>query len=413
MGRPEAVLPHYSFFEALAGMDESSAEWGPISAGLVTLRLFDAWVQEGARVVASDSWTLRAVREAISAIDPRNSVRALLKSIVDSMEASRTARVAVVAPRLMAYARALQYAAKWSLAADVYRTVLEHVDTEHDADVAIAAGMQLGACLRVMARWDEALEAYTTAGEIAARTDDIMNVLKSRIAEANVALDRGNIPAAEMLLDETIERATEHGLTELRAFALQDRGIVAFRRGDFEKAIRCSYEALGTFKDQVAKDRALADLAVEFYEMGLLSAARDANLMLAATAQEQYTRWAAMINLLEIAARDGREPIFEQYRRELGSAELPAVLAANYYYYVGQGYRLFDKRSQAEAALQRALEIASRHQLNEMIFKAEQSLEELRDGNRVAALREATPTATVSEVANAIREMRALAGVGD
>ncbi|MBX6331703.1 MAG: hypothetical protein IRY91_07640 [Gemmatimonadaceae bacterium] len=411
MGRPGTVLPHYAFFEALAGMSEESADWSATSAGLVTLRLFDAWVAEGARVVAADSWSLRAVREAIAAIDGRSSIRALLRSVVDAMEAARTPRVATVAPRLMAYARALQFDAKWELAADVYETVISHVNLIEDADVAISANMQLGACRRVLAQWDDALSAYTTAGQIATMTGDVMNVLKSRIAEANVALDRGNIPAAEAILDETIQSATDQRLMEIRAFALQDRGIVARRRRDFETSIRYSYEALSSFKDQVAKDRALADLAVTFYDMGLLSAARDANLMLAATAQEQYTRWAAMINLLEIAVRDCREPVFEQYRRELASIELPAVLAAYYYFYVGQGYRMFKKLGQARAAFERALDIASQHEVNEIRLKAEESLEELGEEITTPAADVPELSPAVTEVANAIREMRTLAGV--
>ncbi|HEX6533211.1 MAG TPA: hypothetical protein VF041_01370, partial [Gemmatimonadaceae bacterium] len=144
MGSSDTVLPHFPFFEALAGMSESDAEWRSTSAGLVTLRLFDAWASEGPRVVASDSWSVRAVRETIAAVDPRSSHRALLTSIVDSMELARTVRVAVVAPRLMAYARALQFDAKWALAADVYRTVLSHVQPVMESDVVVAANMQLG-----------------------------------------------------------------------------------------------------------------------------------------------------------------------------------------------------------------------------------------------------------------------------
>src|SRR6185437_16926372 len=105
---------------------------------------------------------------------------------------------------------------------------------------------------------------------------------------------------------------------------------------------------LSLFEAQTAKDRALSDLAATFVDMGMLDAARDAHLMLAATAVEQYTRWVATINLLEIAARDQREPVFEQYRRELADAELPATLAAYFEFYTGQGYRAFDRNEQAQ-----------------------------------------------------------------
>lgn len=417
MGRSQVKLPHYAFFEALARCEnESCAEWRTTSAGLLTLRLFDDWVMEGGSAVSLDSWGLRCVRESISAIDAGSSVRALLTSLVDSMQLARHARVAVVAPRLMAYARALQFDAKWSLAADVYRTVLQNAEPAADTDVVIAANMQLGACMRVLAQWSEARGAYAAAAEVAAFTGDVANVLKARIAEANVMLARGNLPSAEKILDSVIEGAEESGLTEIRAFALQDRGEVARKRGDLEVALGYTYEALSCHESQAAKDRALADLAANFFDMGLLSAARDANLMLAATATEQYTRWVATINLLEIAARDRRQPVFEQYRRELADAALPATLAAYFEFYTGQGYRIFDRAEQAETWLQRAVDTASRHQISEVVIKAEQSLSELHKGIELRrAIEDKKQTVEhserVMEVAGAIHEMRTLAGV--
>ncbi len=417
MGRSNVKLPHYAFFEALAQCEnETCAEWRTMSAGLVTLRLFDDWVMDGASAVSSDSWTLRCVRESISAIDAGSSLRALLTSLVDSMQLARHGRVALVAPRLMAYARALQFDAEWALAVDVYRTVVRNAEPVADADVVISANMQLGACLRMLAEWSDARGAYATAAEVAAFTGDVMNVLKARIAEANVLMARGNLPAAEKILDAVIESADESRLTELRAFALQDRGAVARQRGDVDKAVSLAYEALSTFSDQMARDRVLADLAVAFVDLGLLSAARDANLMLAATAQEQYTRWVATINLMEIASRDRREPVFEQYRRELLEANLPATLMAFYLYYVGQGYRIFGRVEQAKASLERALDMASRHEINEVLIKAEQSLSEMREGGAVVSTQagekqsiELSPR--VAEVAGAIHDMRTLAGL--
>ena len=413
MGRSQVKLPHYAFFEALARCEnESCAEWRTTSAGLLTLRLFDDWVMEGGSAVSLDSWGLRCVRESISAIDSGSSVRALLTSLVDSMQLARHARVAVVAPRLMAYARALQFDAKWALAADVYRAVLQNAEPAADTDVVIAANMQLGACMRVLAQWSEARGAYAAAAEVAAFTGDVASVLKARIAEANVMMARGNLPAAEKILDSVIESADESGLTEIRAFALQDRGAVARQRGDIERAVGCAYEALSTFESQVAKDRALADLAVAFTDMKLFDAARDANLMLAATAHEQYTRWVAVINLLEIASLDRREPVFEQYRRELLAANLPASLEAHYYYYVGQGYRTFGRNEQAKQALERAIDAASKHQINEVVIKAEQSLSEIAAGSAHAEKSlSVEPSQRVTEVADAIHEMRTLAGV--
>ncbi len=240
-----------------------------------------------------------------------------------------------------------------------------------------------------------------------------MNVLRARISEANLSIDRGNLPRAQALLEETIRESSANRLTEVKSLAMHARAEVAIKRGDFEVAIAMAYEALDGLTAPVARDRVLADIAVAFYELGMRSSARDAYLILAATAQEQYSRWVAVINLMECAAAEGREPMFEQYRRELADASLPVTLACQYHYFVGQGFSLFGRNAQAKAALERAIELAEQHHINEVLFKAEQSLEALRDGGVViiANAPEFSPTPEVERVAHAVREMRELAGV--
>jgi tetratricopeptide (TPR) repeat protein len=416
MRSSQRPLQHLSFFEALASMQEDSPDWRAASAGLVTLRLFDAWVEEGPSVVASDAWGLRAVREAIAAVDRRSTHRALLTSVVDAMTAAPVVRIATVAPRLMAYARVLQLDARWQLASDVYRTVIAHAHPVEDADVVVTSNMQLGACLRMMADWSEAALAYSTAGQIAALTGDIMNVLRSRVSEANISIDRGNLPQAEAILEETIARAREARQAETTALALHARAHVASLRQDYELAIRLAYEALEGTREPTARDRILADIATAFSDLGVRSAARDAYLIIAATAQEQYLRWAATINLMELAAQDRIEPVFEQYRREVGGAAgaLPPAMAAYYFYAVGQGYRMFNRPELARPSLERAIEIAAAHQINQLLFEAESCLSGLRAGSRVSAppAREASEASEETrEVAGALHRMRRMAGV--
>jgi tetratricopeptide (TPR) repeat protein len=409
---PES-LPHLAFFEALGSMEEGSGEWRETSAGLVTLRLVDSWFTEGPSVVAPDGWSLRAVRESIHRADRGSSIRSILSSIVDTMQALHDVRVTTLAPRLMAYARALMFDARWTLAADVHRTIIAYAHPIEDADVVIEANMQLGACLRTLAQWQDAAVAYSVAGQIAAMSGDMVNVLRSRVSEANIAIDRGNLPHAEAILEETITRTgTTPAFAETRALALHARAHVAHLRKNYELAVRLGYEALGGTRTQTARDRVLIDIATSFTELGVRSAARDAYLILAATAQEQYTRWVAQINLMELAALDGQQTVFEEHRRDLSTAILPASLSAYYFYYVAQGYRLFDRERAAEAALSRAVDIASKNQLSQILIQAEQALEEIRAGRPPAAPAEAQdPPQSAVPVAAAIREMRELTGV--
>jgi tetratricopeptide (TPR) repeat protein len=345
-------------------------------------------------------------------MEPGTTGRALLSKVLEALDpAGGLASVRFVTPRLMAYARALQLDGEWALAADVYRTVLAHAHPLNDADSVINANLMIAACSRTLARWDDAWAAYGSAGEVAALTGDIMSMLKARIGEANVLSDRGNLPEAETILDQTILDAEQLGMMELRAIALQDRAHTAHRRGDYDAAIAMQYLALQDVRTDSSRDRVLADLAASFFEIGLRTAARDANLVLAATAQEQFTRWQATINLMELAGADRFEPVFEQYRRELSSAELPPVLAAWYFFYSGQGFRMFDHPEQARAAFERALEIAKRHQLHQIAFHAEQALGDLKDGVSLTAQSPAATSPMVDEAAAGVRRIRELAGI--
>ena len=55
-------LRHLAFFEEIANREEHEPEWRTATAGLVVLRLVDAWLEDGASSVARGSWGVRAVR---------------------------------------------------------------------------------------------------------------------------------------------------------------------------------------------------------------------------------------------------------------------------------------------------------------------------------------------------------------
>jgi len=411
-------LSHMPYFERLAELANDSTEWRSVSAALVVLRLFDSWMTAGAEVVVDDAPGLNAVREQIAAMDIHDTTRGLLSSIVESMVVAEQPRIVTVAPRLMAFGRAMQHAAKWPLAADIYRTVLSYATPVANADTVIQANMQLGRCLRVLAEWDESLTCFAAASQVATMTDDMMSILRARIQEANIAIDRGNLPYAENLLDDTINMAKESGLTEIRATAIHDRAHLALRKGRPEEAVVLQYEALQGVRGQMARDRVLNDLGASFSMLGVYSAARDAYLVVAATAQEQYMRWTAMINLLDLAADERRETLFEQYRRDLEDVALPPTLATYYYYFVANGHRAFDRPLLAKAAIERAIELATENKLGQWLMKAEQILDDLKKDEvrqRGVEIRSkaASWSPEVLGIATKLSELRTMAGVAE
>ena len=412
MIQSEQTLRHLAFFEALAELDESDARWRSTSAGLVVLRLFDAWMEHGPFRSGGDAWGIQPVRDAVAAVDAGNPARLILAGVVEAI--AQGAEPSMVTPRLLAYARALDYTAAWRLSADVYHTVIAHAHPIEESDSVIDANMQYGYCSRMLGRWEEAALAYTQAGEVAVAIGDIVKVLRARVADAKLAIDRGNLPRAESILDETVTRATDPKgmLTEMRSIALHERANVAILRGQYENAVRFAYEALDGLTNPADRDRVLLDIAAAFVELGVLSAARDALVVLAATAQEQYLRWAATVNLLEVAGREGRELVFEQYRRELANAPLPASLEANYYLAVGKGYAGFGRVEPARGALTKALDVATHHAFHQLIHAAEAELRQLeRTETSRRQPSEYQPSADVEEIVAAIHNMREEAGL--
>ncbi len=404
-------LRHLPFFTELASLEERDAGWRSVSAGLVLLRLVDAWIEEGAAVVAADGWGVRSVEAAIEEMPAGMPARTILMSVLDSLLHSRGGDMHAVAPRLMAYARSLDLDAKWSLAADVYDTVIAHVHPDEDSEIAVNALLRRGHCLRELGEFTDATSSFSIAAELAHRTGDMIGTLRARIGEAKIVVLRGNLPRADAMLDETIELAAKHNCHEVRSMATHDRAHIAQMRGQYDVAVRLAYDAMRDSVVESERDRILNDLAASFYMLGVKSAARDAFLILAATAREQYQRWAATINLMELSAEDGAEIQFERYRQQLSNASLPPILRTQFALHAGRGYQLFGNVDAARGWLEQAHETASKHAFNQLIFEAEAAL-----SNNVPARADRPPTRPfdiprdVENIARDLKEMRQLTG---
>ena len=403
------MLRHLPFFEALAALDEGSPAWRGTAAGLGVLRLIDAAATEGPAWADENRWGVHAARTAVEAMDAAPA-RTVLLGLVELVAEGDARDADRVAPRLFAYARTLDLDARYDLAADVYATVAALADPTVHADVVGDAYMRLGYCHRMVGRFDDARVAYAVARQLAAAAGDEVKVLRGRVAEGNLARAAGNLPRAEAVLDAVIAEAAALGLTEVRAIALHDRATVAHARGDSETAVRLLHAALEDAQSPIARDRLLGDIAVAFGSLGARESARDALLVLSATAQDQRTRWLAAINLLELAALDGAELVFEQYRRQLERVALPVDLEASLHLFVGQGLRAFGRTDAARAALARAHGVATACGLNQLAFEAEAALDALERGERRRVVASQALPECLRPAARAMEALRTLVG---
>jgi tetratricopeptide (TPR) repeat protein len=366
----------------------------------------DTWIEEGAAAVAANGWGLRSVEAAIEEVDAGLPARSVLQSIVTALKSSPTNDMRAIAPRLLAYGRALDLDAKWALAADVYETVIAHVHPVEDSDVAITAYLRHAYCMRSTGSIDEAAHSYLTASQIAESVSDIFGVLRAQIGAATIAKARGNLPQAESLLDDAIVQAEAHELKDVHAMALHDRADLAYLRGNFDMAIRVAYQALEGTRDPINRDRLLNDIAGSFYMLGVRSVARDTYLIIEATAQEQYQRWVASINLMEIAASDGSRVVFERYHRALEQAALPPALQAQFYLHAGEGFAKLGEPEEAEAALRSGMQLANSYGYHQLSFAIEAALARVHNVSAGATRAENMIPSSLLTIAEELGAMR-------
>jgi tetratricopeptide (TPR) repeat protein len=409
----DSNLRHLAFFEALANTDENDPSWRSLSAGLVVMRLVDDWVDAGYATITDESWGVVTVREAIAELSEGTPLRRILSAIVDTIVSSRCVDVHALSPRLMAYGQTLEFEARWVLAADVYQTIVAHADPVEDADLVVSAYIQLAFSLRTVQRLDEAAAAYDRASDVAHVAGDLIGVLRGRLGEAKIAMSRGNMPFAQTILDETIARAHAGGYGDIESRALGDKAYIAGVTGQHDLAIRYSYASLEKATNSRDKDRMLGNIATGFRLLGLFDTARDAYLVLAATSQEQYVRWHAELNLMELAAQQQIELQFDRYRRDLESADFSPSLRVTYLLHVGRGYHCLGKPDTGIPYLEMAIETAAKYQLNTLLFEAEEALTQARrrEGRTLPKVESRTEI-SVKGVIDAVQQMKVMAGVG-
>jgi tetratricopeptide (TPR) repeat protein len=417
--RPGPIdLPHRAYIEALADAPEGSPAWHAIVAGYAALQLFEGWLDGGLGATAPSMLELRRIRRYVEAVPETRGERRCLAQLVDRIETTSEAATGVfsesraeVGRVLASYARLLQYDAQWGLAADVHRTLIEFARCVNDVPQLLDSMLMHGYSLRMASRLDEASEAYAALRVAAIAAHDERYRLESHLSDAKVAVDRGNFPAARELLDRTIAEARDAECWVVVAKALTDRARIAATQGDLELSLTCSHEALELSTDPLGRERILANIALTFAQMGLREAARDAGLLVAATAQDRSTRIAAIINLMELAHLDGRELVFEQYRRELARESLTPNLEAEFLRSSAEGLRRFGRTNEATSAAERMLQVAERHGLHELVIRAESLLAEIEMPPTTPRHDAAAPNARVARIARTIAGMRAAAGL--
>ncbi len=367
-------LKHLAFFEAVGEAEENSPKAHAATAGLLMLRLIDHWVLAGPVMVEPESVSVRSVRGAIMQLESDDPSREVLLGLINTMQTIREVDIQPVLPRLFAYAGCLEKRPELTLAADVYGTIARLAEEDFDGDLLIDSFLRLGYCQRTLGLLSEAESSYTTAGKIANRQKETARGLRSRLGMANVAMIRGNLPKADELLETVTLDSQFADCDDVTAQSFHARSVVAQRRGDLSRAVCLAYQAMTITSLPNDRDRILGDIGAYFILMQRFDAARDALMVLEATAATQIVRIHARVNMVVLAARAGDRSLFNDSRVRLEGEEHAPETHVNYLNESARGLRRFGEPDTVTELLEAARAIAVQHGFNRSIFEVEEML---------------------------------------
>lgn len=397
-----AVRWYPGFAAALAHTRRDSRNWWRCRVGILALNLVDRHLSSR-RAPGSKVRGVRALRRALPFVTPA-PLRSALAAIVDHV--ARQLPADDVLGALETYGERLNRYGWFALASDVYQTAIAHADDAHLPRLY----ERFGYSRRELGDTEAALTAYRWGRAIAERAGDEPAGLRLHIAQAHVEWTRGQLDDARDRMAFVLARAQAVHRPDLIARAAHESGCIAHESDDatgalsfFALAIRSGgFASPGT---PSARDRLLLDIGRAFAALRIRDVAQLACDTVKETAVERYTRWAALINLIDIAVDDGDERRFDAYRLALADAPMPSRLLAAYHWNVGVGLQRFGRDEEARPSLLSVIRIA--HRMNDTASerKAAQALEVGRaDSPRPRANVQDFP-AHVAETARAVQDL--------
>ena len=395
------MIRHQVYFDTLGSMQEDSASWRSVFAGLSVLRLLDSYAVPASPTDPAGWAQLHSVRAAIEEMSEGDPIRGVLTTVLEEITSRKTVDDAVCAA-VLGYGRALDYEANWGLATDVFATVAQLAKPERNPRLAVEAHVAVGGAARRNGDWETSARAYSQAAYVADTLGDRPGVLTVQVGIANTYLAKGNLPQAQTILDDVIVQARDQELKDVQAIALHSRAAISARRGEHADGLKLAHEALGLTSKPSDRDQILEDIAAMFTELGMHDAARDSHLILAATAQAKFTRWSATLNLMELASLDGMEEAFGNYSRELAKAPMGAWVRSHYLLFLGEGLHRFGRDDAAVETLEEAVRFAESNQIHQIAFKAQTALAGARSTPRKSVPAFAPPTAFVPDDVHAV-----------
>jgi tetratricopeptide (TPR) repeat protein len=290
---------------------------------------------------------------------------------------------------LLALGESLRARGLVTVAGAVVQLIADH--SQASDDIRREAALRLAYCRRMLGDLDGATERYNAVMQSASNYRAIRQRLEAELGLAKIAVNRGNIPAAEPLIDAVIAAARLANETTILGKALIDRAAVAGIRRDAQSVLTSSFEALEFLDTPTERDRVFVNMATALRELGRADMAKRLGQFVLARPCEMDQRAAAMILLFHIAIDGGDQHDASLYRRELDRLSLLPALRVERHEAVAREAAAVGNWADALDAVDEMIRVADDHGLSELSFRGAFAAEALR-ARRVPAVYQFQPT---------------------
>lgn len=390
-----AGLPHAVFLQRVSDEPATSPEVRLGQGAFLTLRFVDLLAPEREPPtpdVFRYQWA--ATERYCAELAGEGTEASHLSCIVRAAgDAHSSGDIALLAPALFAYALYLEQESQFEEAEDVLQTMIDVGNQRFPLSERISAWMRLGRVRRLQADFDRADAAYVEAGRIAETAQDEQSVLRSRIGRCNVVYFRGNLAEAERGWRAIL--ADSEGTPYRRVTAEAEHGLgnlLNLRSRPHEGAPHL-WRAYELYEEESSQLRALNDLGIVLLRLGQVDAAQRALGEVVRRDRPGENLHNAMIELMHCASYRRDRVGFERWRErclEFVPSAAPNV-RADYYMKAGIGFARFENDRRADNELRHALEIATAHGLNELVFRIEPILRGAKDCGAPEYIESAAP----------------------
>ncbi|MBI4513126.1 MAG: hypothetical protein HY702_03360 [Gemmatimonadetes bacterium] len=299
----------------------------------------------------------------------------------------------LVAVRLSELGEALEREGRYAEAGDVFRSLGEVHEQPGAAELCgdasyVSALLGCGRALRKQGAIDEAEGWYRKACERAhdAGLPDLE--VSARVGLARLAMERGNYPKAQKILDEIHRDFVDVPLSpHARGSILHEMGVVEMQR-DSANALRVLWQAYEAYEDQGDRTRALFDVAVTLCDVRAYEPSRKAFEILRRDSRDPEIELFCLKNLIRIASETADELLFRRGWSEL-EPRLQAAsprLRAEAWIHAAQYQRSLGREELGQRLLERAISECRTYRLNEWLLLAEKTLEEAPQVHRPTAI---------------------------